>query len=89
VPIVERETGAAVATQTTFGMRRCRMSMTAAVPSPTASAARTMTSDAWANGRPEDCVQVFAKQPDGTDCHDRNERGEHRVLEQVLPFIQP
>src|SRR5688572_18740354 len=80
---------AAVATQTTFGIRRRRMSMTAAVPSPVHNAPSTMRSDACANGRPEHSVQVLAEQTDPTKCHKGNQRRKDAVLEQVLPLFEP
>src|SRR5688572_32397485 len=80
---------AAVATQTTFGIRRCRMSMTAAVPSPAHNAPSTTRSDACANGRPEHSVQMLTQQADCTERDKSNQRGQQPVLEQVLPRFEP
>jgi hypothetical protein len=50
-------------------------------------AASTMRSDAWANGLPENCVEVFAENRHGAECRNRNQGREHCVLEQVLPVM--
>src|SRR5439155_21994388 len=35
----------------------------------------------------EDVVHVRAREPDGSDAHERDQRDEQRVLEQVLTFV--
>src|SRR5437667_5168218 len=37
----------------------------------------------------EDVVHVRAREPDGSDAHERDERDQQRVLEQVLTFVGP
>jgi hypothetical protein len=65
------------------------MSMTAALPSPAHIVPSATSSDAWANGRPEDSVQVLADQTDRTERYEGNQCGKQSVLEQVLALFEP
>src|SRR5438067_5388381 len=67
-----------------FGTRRVRRSIAAAARPAAASVPITMTSDGLTNAAPDHAVNCLSYCRDARDGDDRDQRGQHCVLEQVL-----
>src|SRR6188474_25027 len=71
-----------------LGIFRWAASTIAALPSPAQSAISTTVSEVKvANGPPEDVGDLTCERTDGGESKDRDQRREHRVLEQVLAVV--
>jgi hypothetical protein len=78
---------AAVAAQTTFGMRRVAASTTAALHIPAQSTESTIALELGSNGPPEHGRDLIRQQAHGGQREDGDKRSEQAVLEQVLSLL--
>src|SRR5471032_2136930 len=70
-----------------FGTRRVHMSIAAPVPVPATTVVMTMRSDGQANVPPERRVDRVAERGDAHHGHDRDQRGEQSVFDEVLALV--
>src|SRR5216683_5281545 len=70
-----------------FGTRRVHRSIAAPVPVPATTVAITIGSDGQANVPPEHRVDRVAERGDAHHRHDRDQRGEQSVFDQVLALV--
>src|SRR5260221_326002 len=71
----------------TFGTRRVRTSIAAAVSAPATIVASTMKSNDLANAAPENLVNRVAQRRDAEHGDRRDQRGEQSVFDQVLSLV--
>src|SRR5919201_4446861 len=78
---------AVIASVSWFGTRRVFKSTSAPTPPLVATTATKMASDALSNGLPEPRVNRVADRPDRRERHDRDERRQQPVFDQVLALV--